>query len=89
MTSLMERLKRNGFTPSSREDLMIRFVVLEAKECSVANLPEKKAGRWDRWLTAAKMAACRWLKSVLVGQFKFLERTGENHPRYTEFIALR
>jgi ATP-dependent DNA ligase len=59
------------------------------KECPFSNLPEKKAGRWGAGLTAAKMADCRWLKPVLVGQFEFLEWTGENHLRHTKFIALR
>ena len=43
-----------------------------------ANLPEAKSGRWGAGLTAAKMKDCRWLKPVLVGQFEFLEWTGEN-----------
>jgi len=40
-------------------------------------------------LTAAKMKACRWLRPVLVGQYEFLEWTGENHLRHTKFIGLR
>jgi len=35
------------------------------------------------------MAECVWLKPVLVGQFEFLEWTGENHLRHSKFIALR
>lgn len=35
------------------------------------------------------MADCRWLKPVLVGQFEFLEWTGDNHLRHSKFIALR
>ena len=30
-----------------------------------------------------------WLKPVLVGQFEFLEWTGENHLRHTRFVGLR
>ena len=30
-----------------------------------------------------------WLKPVLVGQFEFLEWTGENHLRHSKFVALR
>ena len=48
-----------------------------------------KRGRWGAGLTAAKMKDCRWLKPVLVGQFEFVEWTGENHLRHTKFIALR
>ena len=80
---------RNGFTPKLRDELMKRFKALETKECPFSNLPEKKAGRWGAGLTAAKMVDCRWLKPVLVGQFEFLEWTGENHLRHTKFIALR
>ena len=35
------------------------------------------------------MTECRWLKPVLVGQFEFLEWTGDNHLRHSKFIALR
>src|ERR1700676_4049297 len=80
---------RNGFTPASRADLFRKIKPLEIKECPFANLPEKKAGRWGAGLTAAKMGECRWLKPVLVGQFEFVEWTGENHLRHTKFIALR
>ena len=80
---------RNGFTPATRESLMKRFRGLETSECPFANLPEAKSGRWGAGLTAAKMADCRWLKPVLVGQFEFLEWTGDNHLRHTKFIALR
>jgi len=80
---------RNGFTPASRTELFRKLKPLEIKECPFANLPEKKAGRWGAGLTAAKMAECRWLKPQLVGQFEFVEWTGENHLRHTKFIALR
>jgi len=80
---------RNGFTPTLRADLMKRFKTLEINDCPFTNLPEKKAGRWGAGLTAAKMADCRWLNPVLVGQFEFVEWTGENHLRHTKFIALR
>jgi hypothetical protein len=56
---------------------MKKFKPLEMKECPFTNLPEKKAGRWGAGLTPAKMADCRWLNPVLVGQFEFLEWTGE------------
>jgi bifunctional non-homologous end joining protein LigD len=62
---------------------------LEIHECSFANLPEKKSGRWGAGLTAAKMAECRWLKPQLVGQFEFVEWTGDNHLRHSKFIGLR
>jgi DNA ligase D-like protein (predicted ligase) len=80
---------RNGFTPASRVELFKKLKPLEIEECPFANLPEKKAGRWGAGLTAAKMGECRWLRPVLVGQFEFVEWTGENHLRHTKFIALR
>ena len=40
-------------------------------------------------LTAAKMKDCRWVKSVLVGQFEFTEWTPDNHLRHSRSIALR
>src|SRR6202789_2539734 len=80
---------RNGFTPASRAELFKKIKPLEIKECPFANLPEKKAGRWGAGLTAAKMTECRWLKPVLVGNFEFVEWTGENHLRHSRFIALR
>jgi bifunctional non-homologous end joining protein LigD len=80
---------RNGFTPKVRADLMRRFKALATKECPFANLPETKAGRWGAGLTAKKMVDCRWLKPELVGQFEFVEWTGENHLRHSRFVALR
>jgi len=80
---------RNGFTPATRAALFRKFKGLEIPDCPFINLPESKTGRWGQGLTAAKMKDCRWLKPVLVGQFEFLEWTGENHLRHSRFIALR
>jgi DNA ligase D-like protein (predicted ligase) len=80
---------RNGFTPTVRQQLFKKFRGLEIPNCPFANLPEAKAGRWGQGLTKAKMADCRWLTPVLVGQFEFLEWTGEHHLRHTKFIGLR
>jgi DNA ligase D-like protein (predicted ligase) len=80
---------RNGFTPALREQLFRKFRGLETTECPFANLPEAKSGRWGQGLTRAKMADCRWLQPILVGQFEFLEWTGEHHLRHTRFIGLR
>lgn len=80
---------RNGFTPALREQLFKRFRGLAATACPFANLPEAKSGRWGQGLTKTKMAACHWLKPVLVAQVEFLEWTGENHLRHTRFIGLR
>ena len=61
-------------TPASmptraRPWLSKKFRPQEIAECPFANLPEAKSGRWGQGLTKAKMADCRWLKPVLVGQF--------------------
>jgi DNA ligase D-like protein (predicted ligase) len=80
---------RNGFTPAMREQLFKKLRRLEIAQCPFANLPEAKSGRWGQGLTKAKMDECRWLKPVLVGQFEFLEWTGDNHLRHTKFIGLR
>jgi bifunctional non-homologous end joining protein LigD len=80
---------RNGFTPASRVELFKRIKPLEINECPFANLPEKNAGRWGAGLTAAKMAECRWLKPVLVGQFEYVEWTGDAHLRHSRFMGLR
>lgn len=80
---------RNGFTPAKRTQLFKKFKGLETIECPFANLPEQKSGRWGAGLTVKKMAECRWLKPVLVGQFEFVEWTGDNHLRHTKFVALR
>ena len=80
---------RNGFTPASRVELFKKLKPLEIKECPFANLPEKKAGRWGAGLTAAKMAECRWLKPVLVGQFEFVEWTEDAHLPHSRLMGLR
>jgi ATP-dependent DNA ligase len=80
---------RNGFTPATRAQLFRRFKGLEISECPFANLPEARGGRWGQGLTKAKMAECQWLKPVLVGQFEFLEWTGDNHLRHSKFVGLR
>ena len=80
---------RNGFTPASRAALFRKFKGLEIDRCPFANLPEEKSGRWGQGLTKAKMAECVWLEPVLVGQFEFLEWTGDNHLRHSKFVGLR
>jgi len=80
---------RNGFTPALREQLFRKFRGLETPDCPFVNLPEEKSGRWGQGLTKAKMKDCRWLRPQLVGQFEFLEWTGDSHLRHTKFVALR
>jgi len=80
---------RNGFTPRLRDQLFKKFRPLEIDACPFANLPEAKGGRWGQGLTKAKMADCRWLEPVLVGQFEFVEWTPDDHLRHTRFVGLR
>ena len=80
---------RNGFTPALRQQLFKTFRPLEIVDCPFANLPEAKSGRWGQGLTKAKMADCRWLEPVLVGQFEFVEWTPDHHLRHSTFIGLR
>lgn len=80
---------RNGFTPASRAALFKKIKALEIQECPFTNLPEKKPGRWGAGLTAAKMADCRWLKPVLVGQFEYVEWRADAHLRHSRFVGLR
>ena len=80
---------RNGFTPATREELFKKMRPLQIAECPFANLPESRGGRWGQGLTAAKMKDCRWLKPELVGQFEFVQWTGDGHLCHTRFVALR
>lgn len=80
---------RNGFTPALRQQLFKKFRSLEIADCPFVNLPEARSGRWGVGLTKEKMADCRWLKPVLVGQFEFVEWTADDHLRHTKFVALR
>jgi DNA ligase D-like protein (predicted ligase) len=80
---------RNGFTPALRQQLFRKLRALEIPDCPFANLPEARSGRWGQGLTKEKMAECKWLKPVLVGQFEFVEWTEDNHLRHTKFVALR
>ena len=80
---------RNGFTAATRAQLFRKFKGLEINQCPFANLPEAKSGHWGQGLTKAKMAECQWLKPELVGQFEFLEWTGDNHLRHSKFVGLR
>lgn len=80
---------RNGFTPKLRAELLKKFKAQETPDCPFANLPEEKAGRWGAGLNAAKMADCRWLRPVLVGQFEFVEWTADGHLRHSRFVGFR
>lgn len=67
---------RNGFTQAYGQHSSGNF---DRWKFPFANLPEKKGGRWGQGLTAEKMRECRWVKPLLVGQFEFLEWTGDTY----------
>ncbi len=80
---------RNGFTPSSREQVAERFRGLDTDQCPFDNLPEPKSARRGKALTAEAMRECCWLKPELVAQVEFTDWTDANHLRHSRFIALR
>jgi bifunctional non-homologous end joining protein LigD len=80
---------RNGFTPSSRDQLFKRFKGLEVETCPFSNLPEARGGRWGEGLTAEKRKECRWLRPALVGQLEYVEWTPDAHLRHSRFMGLR
>jgi bifunctional non-homologous end joining protein LigD len=80
---------RNGFTRATRDQVFRAFEGLATVDCPFVNLPEARSGRWGQGLTKEKMADCRWLKPVLVGQFEFVEWTADHHLRHVRFVALR
>ena len=77
---LLYAARTRNVVTALRVQVFRKFKGLETDVCPFANLPEKKGGRWGEGLTAKKMAECRWLKPVLVGQFEFLEWTADRSP---------
>ena len=80
---------RNGFTPSSREQLFKKLKPLEIKRMPLREPSRGEKRQVGSRLTAVKMNDCRWLKPILVGQFEFTEWTPDNHLRHSRFVALR
>ena len=80
---------RNGFTPACAQQLFKKFRGARNHRLSVRQSARGEERPMGTGLTKAKMADCRWLKPVLVGQFEFLEWTADNHLRHTKFVALR
>lgn len=80
---------RDGFTPTTRQQVFKRLKPLETQQCPFENIPESRSGRWGAGLTAAKMKECRWIRPALVAQFEFTEWTPDNHLRHSRFVAIR
>jgi DNA ligase D-like protein (predicted ligase) len=80
---------RSGFVPLTRRQVFERIKPLETAKCPFVNLPEREAGRWGQGLTAEKMKECIWVRPQVVAEVEFLEWTGADHLRHTQFIRLR
>lgn len=63
------------------------FAGLETDTCPVANLPDERVCA-GAGLTVQKMADCRWLRPVLLGEFEFVEEIPKGHLWHPKFIRL-
>jgi hypothetical protein len=68
--------------------LLSHFDELRTPRCPFANLPDRGEGRWGEGMTAAKMAACRWLDPFIVARIEFLEWTPDNRLRHPRFVGI-
>jgi DNA ligase D-like protein (predicted ligase) len=80
---------RAGIPTEFRRVLPPHLEELRISRCPFANLPARGEGRWGEGLTAAKMAACRWLHPFIVVRIEFLEWTPENRLRHPRFAGIR
>jgi bifunctional non-homologous end joining protein LigD len=80
---------RAGIPTEFRRVLPSHLEVLRVPRCPFVNLPDRGEGRWGDGLTAAKMAACRWLHPFIVVRVEFLEWTPENRLRHPRFAGIR
>jgi hypothetical protein len=53
------------------------------------DLPHTKSSRWGGGVTSEDMQEMQWVKSELVAQIRFIERTAEGRLRHARFLALR
>jgi DNA ligase D-like protein (predicted ligase) len=80
---------RAGLVPATRREVFERLKHLKTPRCPFVNLPEPAAGRWGQGLTAEKMKDCVWVRPEIVAEIQFLEWTGADHLRHTNFVTLR
>lgn len=80
---------RAGIPSDFRRVLLPHFEELRRQRCPFNNLPDHTEGRWGEGMTAAKMAACRWLEPFIVVRVEFLEWTPENRLRHPRFAGIR
>jgi DNA ligase D-like protein (predicted ligase) len=77
---------KNGFVPSTRQNVFDAIKGKEIDKCPFVNLPEKKgAHRMDR----EKMATVHWVQPRIVAEIAFNERTEGGHLRHSQFLRLR
>jgi bifunctional non-homologous end joining protein LigD len=80
---------RNGFVPASRRQVYEKIRGLVSPTMPFANLPDTHKSRWGDELTAEKMKECVWLRPEAVAQIEFLEWTGADRLRHSQFVGLR
>jgi len=80
---------RAGISAELRRATLPHFETLRMPRCPFANPRNGTEGRWGEGLTAAKMAVCRWLDPLLVGQIECLEWTSDNRLRHPRFAGIR
>ena len=79
---------RAGFTPRLRADVMQRLAPLATARCPFHNLPTARSGHWGEGITAADMAALRWVTPRVVVEVSFVEWTRDGLLRHPEFVAV-
>jgi ATP-dependent DNA ligase len=80
---------RNGFVPASRRQAFSKLKHLVAPNCPFVNLPDTKRSRFGEELSAEKMKKAIWLRPEAVAQIEFLEWTGADRLRHSQFVGLR
>jgi bifunctional non-homologous end joining protein LigD len=80
---------RAGIPSEFRRILLSHFEELPTSRCPFVNLPDRGEGHWGEGMTAAKMAACRWLEPFIVVRIEFLEWTSDNRLRHPRFAGIR
>jgi bifunctional non-homologous end joining protein LigD len=80
---------RAGLTPHIRAELFPALKATVHAHCPFANLPSSKTGHWGEGITAADMAALRWVKPMIVVEVSFVEWTRDGLLRHPEFVGVR
>ena len=78
-----------GFNHALLRALHGRFGKIAREACPFSDLPEPRASRWGKSITASEMKRCHWIDPELVCQVKFSEWTRDHHLRQPVFLGLR